>query len=443
MRVLCLRFCVEVSSSWADVFLRWSPQIVVRPPFFLFVEVSTTSRLFGGEELLLNKAIELAESLSKAPVRGAIADSAPVAQVLSLHEGEDGGGVISPEGQANVDLAGEPLSSLMELEGLVPWPDPEQVARIAEFFASLGLRRLGDLHTLAATSFRERWGETGRVLWKRLQGRDHQVLSPHLAPEPFYSYLYFEHALSTLSFLEHQLQAPLDEVFMRLAGRGRFAKGMTILFHGEYSKLRHEVRIEPVTPSREKSLFLDLLLKRCEHMDFANPIKEIEILIDDVAEKDQQLDFFEPRDHSRERWRRLMSFAALAGVKMGFLERRAGLFPEERVRMVEAGVNHFEARDRIESSGEAVQLKPAYSKDFFKAPRPSLLLREPKPLGDFELERWTRMTKAPVERWVGSWWESEGMPGRDYFYAVSPQGELAWLYRDRESGRYYLHGVFD
>lgn len=439
MRVLCLRFCVEASSSWADVFLRWSPQVVVRPPFFVFLEVSSTAGLFGGEEALLEKARELGERLAKSPVRAAIADTPATAQALTWRRESARG----EPGRDPAALEDFPLAALSELEGLTPWSDPERVVRVAAFFAELGLRRLGDLQALSAVSFRERWGELGRTIWKRLQARDRQVISPHPAPDPFYSYLYFEHALGELGRLEHEMRGILSELFLRLAGRGRFAKALTVLLHGEYSRLRHEVRVEPVAPGRDAELFLDLLLKRCEGLDFANPIKELEILVEDVAEKDQQLDFFEPRDRSQERWRRLMSFAALAGVKMGFLERRAGLFPEERVRLVEAEVRHFEAADRVEVEGEAVQLKPSYAKDAFRAPRPSLLLREPRLLSEFELTSWTRLTKIPAERLVGSWWRADELPGRDYFYAVSTRGELAWIYHERDSDRHFLHGMFD
>ena len=66
-----------------------------------------------------------------------------------------------------------------------------------------------------------------------------------------------------------------------------------------------------------------------EKLVLENPIREFEISLFDVPEKVQQLDFFEPRDSTEDRWRRLISFAKQANCDMGFLQIQASHFPEK------------------------------------------------------------------------------------------------------------------
>lgn len=432
MRVLCLRFRKEINSSWADVFLRFSPCVAVRTPSLIFLEVSSTAPLFGGEKNLQAKAEALGEELSGDRVQGAVAGTAPTAQVLSRF--------------AVDSLAEAPLEALVELEGLHPWEDSDFPKRVIESLRQMGVRGLAEVLLLPATSWRERWGSRGEILWRRLCEKDRQVISPHQAREPFYTYLYFEDALGRLSFLEHALRPALRELFLRLAGRGCFAKILTIILHGEFSEKKWTLSVAPATPGRDQDLFLDLLLKKCEGFDFLNPVKEVELLVEDVPELNRQLDFFEPREAGTDRWQRLLSFARMAGIQMGFIERKAGIFPEERVRFVEADVQHFESQDRWESEGGEARLKAVYDKDFFRAPRPALMLASPRRLQASEMSRWRKWTTLPTERWVGEWWSgdpSAPAAGRDYFFAESEDGRVVWIYRDRVTGDYYLQGAFD
>jgi protein ImuB len=78
--------------------------------------------------------------------------------------------------------------------------------------------------------------------------------------------------------------------------------------------------------------------------------------------------------------------------------------------------------------------------------RPLWILREPEllehgpdgPRYDGKL----RLTAGP-ERLETGWWDDDGI-ARDYFVAVNPGGVHLWIYRDRgkDTGRWYLHGMF-
>ena len=51
-----------------------------------------------------------------------------------------------------------------------------------------------------------------------------------------------------------------------------------------------------------------------------------------------------------------------------------------------------------------------------------------------------RLLEGP-ERIESGWWDGEGV-ARDYFVALAPGGERLWVYRDRVSRHWYLHGAF-
>lgn len=439
MRVLCLRFPSEVALSWGELFVRYTPRVVVRPPFFIFCEISGTSELFGGEEALAHKVLELSRRLSAEPPRLAIADTAPAAQLLTAVSPLE---IIAP-GMEGARLYFEPLERLPELEGLFPWRDPRQLERIAEFMRLLGAETLGDLVPFDPRSLRERWGETGVTLWKRLRGKEPQVISPMEVAEPLYGYLYFEFSMTDVDRLLHEMEPVLEQLFLRLFARGRFARVLSVLLHGEYSVARTDLHVEPVKPGRDVMLFRDLLRRKLETLDLENPIKEIEIEIQDVAESVQQMDFFEPRDRREDKLERLLSFARMMDVPMGFLERQARAYPEDDYRLVAEEPRSCEPKDETQIEGDSQRQLPAAAKSLWNAPRPMLFLPQPRELSEIELRRMTLLSDRPFERILGEWWRDNRESGRDYYLARGRQGELLWVYRDRESRGFYLQGAFD
>src|SRR5690606_19344344 len=113
MRTLCLKFSTsELQESQAELFLPLTPSVVFRGGW-LFLEISATSHLHGGEELLVKKALQLAQ-LTRAPVEKWALSSTPYgAQALCEHFS---GSLISPLGETEA-LSPLPLEALLSLEG--------------------------------------------------------------------------------------------------------------------------------------------------------------------------------------------------------------------------------------------------------------------------------------------------------------------------------------
>jgi protein ImuB len=76
--------------------------------------------------------------------------------------------------------------------------------------------------------------------------------------------------------------------------------------------------------------------------------------------------------------------------------------------------------------------------------RPLWLLPIPLPLGSTEAHRYYRGTVelgSSAERIESGWWDGREAC-RDYYAAASSGGERLWIYRDRRSLDWHLHGLF-
>ncbi|MFN7454858.1 MAG: hypothetical protein ACK5RO_09395, partial [Pseudobdellovibrionaceae bacterium] len=197
-------------------------------------------------------------------------------------------------------------------------------------------------------------------------------------------------------------------------------------------------------------LYRDLLLRKLDHLGLENPIREFEISFYDVPEKIEQLDFFEPRDLTEDRWRRLISFAKQSGCEMGFLQMKPAHLPEDSFEIQTEWPQEFNPKDLVKIEDDSIQVKSVYAKALAKSPRPSLLLKEPLQLSRLAIQKLQMLTRFPAERIESAWWnllkkkeDSAQFENRDYYYALSSEGQMLWVYLDRLKKEYYLHGYFD
>lgn len=440
MRILCINLKTPQESSSAEAFLSLSPRVQFRFPHFIFIDIQSTQHLLGGEGECLKKSLLIAQLFSK-EASAAIADTAPVAQMLTKWRPQH----IAPAGKEKTSFQSLGLDALKDLEGLQPWPQKKSLEHMISFFHALGVHGVEDLLNFRLNSLRERWGELGALLWQRLHSQDLQVISPFIPRDPLMGYGYFDDPVSALPLLMRHLQPSLDILFARLTGLSRYAQKLEVILHCEYSDKKYTLCIEPVSPSRDQHLFEDLLEKKMAQLVLENPIREFEISLLDVPEKIQQLDFFEPRDNSEDRWRRLISFAKQANCEMGFLQIEASHFPEQSFRFVTEWPDDFKAHDLVERDNEALQVKSVYAKGLSTSPRPSLLLTKPQALNPYDVQKLHFLSSLPSERIESSWWQisSQDLKNRDYFFALSQQGQLLWVFKDRINSQVYLHGYFD
>jgi protein ImuB len=77
-------------------------------------------------------------------------------------------------------------------------------------------------------------------------------------------------------------------------------------------------------------------------------------------------------------------------------------------------------------------------------PRPVWLLAEPAPLSAADLGQLQRghlVLEEGPERIESGWWDGKGV-ARDYYIARRAQGARWWVFQERKTQAWYLHGVF-
>lgn len=461
----------------------------MREPNLLFLDVASTSHFFKSagdaqspETGVLKSAVALARELGF-DAKAAISDTAAGAQAFayasntlppnslpSINQSNpfpnSPSYYICVPGEERENLATLALPLLLQLEGLLPWQNPRAIEQIVTFFYMLGFSKISDLDRFSLTSMQDRWGEVGGLLWKRIHGLEQQVVSPLLPTEPLRDYLYLDFPLSLASLLLHQVQRSLTYLFARLQGRCLYARKLQVHLYCEYSETGYTLEIEPNNPSRNLDLFLTLLENKLDGIDLENPIREFEIEIIPVPERTQQLDFFEPRNSDTDKFDSLLSLLKQASLRTGRYQVRDAIMPEQSWETFSgyegspaalgdsygntavAFAEKTETRNAVE---KAYQLLPEYGISTRTAPRPSRLLRTPRRLPIHELQRIRLLTGHPIERLEDAWWENrEGAVAapfsaekRDYYFAVSSEGQCLWIYQNLETQEYYLHGYFD
>lgn len=436
MRTLCLNLYQREKAYVAENFLVFSPRIHYRDPGLVFIEISTTAPLFGGETELFKEASQLAREFFP-ETQGAIADSPAVAQLLC----EERPFHIAKPNQELEEISEAPLHRLRDLEGLIAWSSTREVDQIVDFFTSLGIQKIGQLKQFEIDSLRERWNETGSLLWKRLHGLDRQVISALNPTESLEDYVYLDFSVSHLPFLLHCLEKSLLQLMRRLEGRRETAQKITLQLFCEYSGQCHMIELRPSSPCRDLELYLKLLENKLTEVSLDNPIKEFKVEVLSTSEKIQQLDFWEPRHREADKLNQAVSLFNQASLSTGFLSPRDEIFPENSWDVLDEFDDQLEVEDTIEISGQSLRVSPAYSKALSSSPRPSLLLKTPKLLSKREVNRLQFLSTHPIERLEGAWWEDTR--GRDYFFAISPEGQFLWVYYDRIEQEHFLHGYFD
>ena len=436
MRTLCLNLQRDVAPSVAENFLTFSPRVHYRAPGLVFLDITSTAKMFGGEQSLLDEALHVSREFFSDTV-AAVSDTPWGAQALSA---EKPNSVSLPTRELG-DLGTASLSRLHQLEGLIAWRKPGEVEDIVDFFHMLGIHRLGEIRNFEVDSFRERWQETGTLIWKRLHGLDKQIISPLLPSEALQDYVNLDFPVSLLPFLLHSLEKTMARLMARLQGRGEYAQKIVLHLFCEYSDSVHQIELQPASPNRNLELFMKLLENKLAGVNLDNPVKQFEITVTPCPEKVQQLSFFEPRVSDQDKLGQLVSVFHQASLTTGFLKPKNEILPEESWELTPEFENFESVEDEVTIDGQSFQVKPAYSFAVTKAPRPSRLLKKPLRLSRRETDRYKFLSTQPIERLEDGWWETSR--GRDYYFALSPQGQFVWVYYDRIETQYFLHGYFD
>ncbi len=388
---------------WAYQF---SPQISFEPSLLL-LEIGASLKLFGGLQALLQRVQQELPQLGLR-CQWAAAPTPMAAALLARHRPG-----------SNIQAAQLP-AMLADIGVLQLTRDPE----VRRLVADIGLHSIGECLQLPRPELARRAGPVLMLLFDRLLGAAPDPREPWQPPQRFLQKLELPAELC-----QHTaLLFPARRLIVALCGflRGRGAGSQHLQWCLLHCELAPTCFVQGLlTPSRDPDYILEIFRERIERVQLPEPVLGLELRVDDCQDL-------------QERNGELLS---RAGIKRDrhLLERLRNRLGEDQVQGLCALPDYRPERAwRFCVPGMPGQVADGEDR------QPPWLLREPRPLrvqqGTPDYGGPLRL-HSPPRRIESGWWDGFDV-ARDYFVALSVEGERLWVFRDRRSGGWFLHGFF-
>lgn len=403
------------------------------------LDVTSTSRWFGGESRLLVRVREWCEERRLAG-RAAIADTLGAAWAV-VHFGIDCAGTFAtqvvPIDQATAALADLPI------EGLRLTRDTEQVLH------ELGVDIIDRLLALPRDEIAERF-EPDLLL------RIDQAVGA--VPEPYAAYRRepevkieqsWEFGISDAESVIYAWERLLPRLLPQLSERGRGVARLLAELIGESGAVCRLV-VGLLRPTLDRRHLLGLLRLRLESVRLCEPVTGTRLaVLEDASLAVQQQVLF-----------RELSPPVESAEWASLVERLAGRLGPDHVVRIRSHPDH--EPERAWKAAPWIRRTPRRPRGRETAtltqplpPRPTWLLPQPRviqvlaiapqghPQRFYDRNHESRVTQSwGPERIETGWWRGPSLR-RDYYRVATDTGAQAWLYRELRTRRWYLHGWFD
>jgi len=395
----------EVQALWA--LCAWSTQFsaFVSPDPLrsaLWLEIASVLRYFGGIHPLLEKVESGLRSLGYQAHLG-VAPTQEAALVVAFAKAAP----MALEGFQD-RLAKLPIAAL--------YIDPA----LKNSFTDLGLQSIGDLLEIPADALARRYGPQLTDYLARLTGQLPDALCAYQPPQRFRRV--FECFGEIESF--EGLLFPIKRILGELEGFLRARDSAVQRLHLAFGHERHPASgldIRSTQPTRDASRLFMLVRERIERATLAAGVTSITVSARRLVPlSNAQASLFDGETIQDEAWPELLD--------------------RLRARLGETAVRSLGLRDdhRPEKAWCTVDCAAAADQNYtvnYQSPERPLWLLTPR-----RLDQLPALLGLP-ERIEAGWWDGEDVQ-RDYYLAHSPEGARWWLYRDLQSGDYYLQGLW-
>lgn len=311
--------------------------------------------------------------------------------------------------------------------------------KMREALRKLGIATVGDLRRLPAGGLLERFGREGYLLQRLADGTLEAPLEPDPWIEPVRESFEPDPEIEALDLqcLLFLVKSRLARMCRVLAERGEALARLHVCLLHEKAPNRDE-RIKPAAPTLDEVELVDLLRLRLTARRFEAPVVGFELAAESVAATSEQLELFADKP------RRDLAAAnrALARLRAEFGEEavvhavlRDGHLPEARFAWQEL--------TRV-SAPRSSTPRPSRSliRRFFQRPA-AVAHQKPLPDGWFVAS----FGAGPVNNLVGpyvvsgGWWRRE--VHREYYFAETRRGDVLWVFHDRRSRKWFVHGIVE
>lgn len=403
---------LEALAAWAQTL---TPTVSIEPPETLLLEVSGSLKLFHS---LAAIKLKIEEKIAERQwSRRLCAAPTPLAALwLARNASED---VLS-------------LGALSARVGSLPLRVTHWPAEVQALLADLGARTIGDCLRLPRDGFARRAGPIYLDALDRALGRRFDLRAEFTQPERWSDarelYQESSNAAVFMAAVEHML----DRLIVDLRRRQTQVRSLKIVFE----HLQHPPTCESfdwVEPTHERGRLLSLLRDRLERIVLPAPAIRLCVSTGPLqALRSTPVDLFDKTPVETlahvllERLRGRLGLAAVYGMALSAEHRPEFAWSKSAARPL-AALTHTAA-----APSPWAQTRPLW------------LLPCPLPLSSSEAHRYyegTLKLRSGPERIESGWWDERDV-GRDYYTVVSSFGQHLWVYKDRRSCDWHLHGLF-
>ena len=434
---------------------------IVQPvePATLLLDVTGCERLFGSEERQLRQATAWVEAAG-VTVRGAVAGTVGAAWAMA-HAGDARTAIIE-SGQELATLASLPMRAL-RLDGA-----------LVETLAQLGIEMIGDVMAMPRSALASRFGQAVLDRLDQAQGTLDESIEPFRPTPPPAVRMRLGFPTDRQDVLIEASRHLMARVIERLESMGQGLSRLLCTFHREQA--------QPLTanlwlsrPTRQLMHLMTLLAERIESVDMSIPVSAISMHVTAMAAIPQwQGRLFDAAETDREE-----SMSQLLDA----MANRLG--PDAVVQPVQGDDHQPEYACQYEPVTETPQQDTQLASKASRmggnmllqaeawrpdaddndatdvnaahdavADRPVRLLSPPQSVeviaapveGRLAWFRWHNQCHAVSwatgpERIETGWWRGQHVC-RDYYVVQDEPGRRFWLFRDRGSRLWFVHGCF-
>jgi protein ImuB len=310
----------------------------------------------------------------------------------------------------------------------------------------LGIKTVGALLSLPPGGLRERFGPKAYRLHRMAAGDLWTPLAPCKPEEPVQQHRILddpENDSTRLLFLIKQLLHPM---LATLAARAQAVAALWLSFLIDRSGWLKE-QIRPAVPTLDSSQILDLVRLRLESMQFSAGIAEIALEAEACAATAEQLRLFsegptrdlDAANRALARLRAEFGDDAVVQAKLrdGHLpEARFAWEPLSRVKLPRNDLNGLNDLNVLNCPTAKVLVRRIMAKPMPLPGGPRHTHEDGWLILGHKYGSVDKLSGPYV--FSGGWWNKEIQ--RDYYFAETRRGAIAWVYYDRVRRRWFLHG---
>lgn len=421
----------------ATMLLAFTPNASLAPPNAIVAEIAGSLRLFGGLAQL-DEALRTQAQSRGYDARIAVAPT-PTAALLLARAGRS-----TP--LLDVDVLPAALAPLPL--ALLDF-DVDMLATLA----AAGVTTFGAANALPRAGLARRFDPCLVDMLDRALGRASDPREPYIPPPHFEHRLPLPAPVDNVEALQFAVNRLVGDFADWLTARGLGAVRMSLtLVHERYVRERGTpptlATFALGTPARMPAHLTTVLRERLARVALPAPVEAIVLASDETAPLASRNLGLLPDDGADavvvplvERLRSRLGDRVVTTLALHDEHR-----PEQAASEALALASKASSRTQAKRASAASRRAKTSTRAAADAapPRPLWLLDCARPLG-IVLEAAPWVLRDGPERIESGWWDG-GDCRRDYFVAETPDGEIAWIYRDHryatDDGEWFMHGLF-